>query len=207
MKPENTKLYFYPFWLRTWHAINALGIILLIFTGFSMQSGIESSIISFETSVKIHNITGITIAANYLVFIIGNFISKNINFYFIKPQGFFKRLMKQAYYYSYGMFNGMNAPYPLSEKRKFNPLQKYSYVVVMYVVVPIVIISGFGLLFPEMIIEKVYNMTGIFITAVLHSAAGFFISLFLLVHLYVASIGKSPAGNFKSILTGWHNIH
>ncbi|HRA60550.1 MAG: cytochrome b/b6 domain-containing protein [Draconibacterium sp.] len=207
MSSENTKLYFYPVWLRIWHAVNAIGIILLIITGFSLQSGIDSTFINFKLAVNIHNIAGITVAINYLLFFIGNFVTQNIKFYLIKPMGFIKRPMKQAYYYAFGMFRGMKAPYPLSEKRKFNPLQKYAYVGIMYVVVPIVIISGFALLFPEIIIEKVYTLSGVFLTAITHSAAGFFISIFLLIHLYVASIGKSPLENFKSIITGWHNIH
>lgn len=207
MSSENTKLYFYPVWLRIWHAINALGIILLIITGISMQSGIESTFINFKLAVNMHNISGIAVTANYLIFFIGNIVTQNVKFYLIKPQGFLKRPIKQAYYYAYGMFRGMKAPYPLSDKRKFNPLQKYAYVAVMYLFVPIVIITGFALLFPEIIIEKVYTLSGVFITAVTHSAVGFFISVFLIIHLYVASIGKSPVENFKSIITGWHNIH
>ncbi len=207
MDTKNTKLYFYPVWLRIWHAINALGIILLIVTGISMQSGVDSSFISFQWAVNIHNISGVVVSLNYLLFFFGNFVSQNVKFYMIKPMGFIKRPMKQAYYYAFGMFRGMKAPYPLSEKRKFNPLQKYAYVVVMYLFVPLVIISGFALLFPEIIIEKVYSFSGIFLTAITHSAAGFFISIFLIIHLYVASIGKSPIENFKSIITGWHNIH
>ena len=104
--------------------------------------------------------------------------------------------MKQAYYYAWGMFHGMKAPYPLSEKRKFNPLQKYFYIIVMYIAVPIVIFTGFALLFPEIIFERIYNISGILITAVSHSVFGFFISIFLIIHLYVASIGKSPTGKF-----------
>ena len=207
MSSEKTKLYFYPVWLRIWHAINALGIILLIITGISMQSGVDSTLINFKWAVNIHNISGIVVSANYLLFFIGNLITKNIKFYLIKPMGFVKRPIKQAYYYAYGMFRGMKAPYPLSEKRKFNPLQKYAYVAVMYFFVPLVIISGFALLFPEIIIEKIYSLSGVFLTAVTHSAVGFFISVFLIIHLYVASIGKSPAENFKSIITGWHNVH
>jgi thiosulfate reductase cytochrome b subunit len=207
MSSENTKLYFYPFWLRIWHGINAIGIILLILTGIAMQSGFDSSFIKFQLAVNLHNISGIAISINYLLFFIGNIVTNNGKFYLIKPMGFLKRPMKQAYYYAYGMFHGMKAPYPLSEKRKFNPLQKYAYVFVMYLFVPFVIISGFALLFPEMIIDTVYNLSGVFLTAVFHSAAGFFISIFLLIHLYVASIGKSPIENFKSIITGWHNIH
>jgi len=202
------KFYFYPVWLRIWHGLNAIGILLLIITGISMQSSIESShILGFNTIVKLHNIAGILVTVNYLVFFIGNFVTPNGKFYIIKPKGFLINPLKQATYYAWGMFHGMKAPFPLSEKRKFNPLQKYSYILVMYLVVPVVIVTGFALLFPEIIIDQVYTFSGVFITAVFHSSMGFLISIFLLVHLYIASIGKSPLENFKSIITGWHHTH
>jgi thiosulfate reductase cytochrome b subunit len=205
MTAEN-KIYFYPLWLRIWHGINAIGILFLIFTGFSMQSGMEFSFISFNMAVNLHNVAGIFVSANYLLFFIGNFATNNRKFYIAKPKNFIKRPLKQAYYYAWGMFNGMSTPYPLSEKRKFNPLQKYSYLIIMYMAVPFVIFSGLALLFPELIIEQVYTTSGIFITAVLHSTLGFFISIFLIIHIYVASIGKSPLNNFKSIINGWHHV-
>lgn len=202
------KLYFYPVWLRIWHGINALGILVLIFTGISMQSGTQlSEAVGFKLLINLHNIAGILVTLNYFVFFIGNLITANGKFYIVKPRGFLKRPLKQAQYYIWGMFHEMTPPYPLSEKRKFNPLQKYAYIIVMYMAVPFVIISGIALLFPEIIIDQIYSYSGIFVTAVLHSAMGFFISIFLIIHLYVASIGKSPLQNFKSIITGWHNIH
>lgn len=205
MATEN-KIYFYPVWLRIWHGINALGIIILIISGITMQSGVNSSFIKFNVAVNLHNIAGVSVSINYLLFLIGNLVTNNSKFYIIKSKNFIKRPMKQAYYYVWGMFHGMQAPYPLSEKRKFNPLQKYFYVIVMYLAVPLVIISGFALLFPEIIIEKVYTVSGILLTAITHSALGFFISIFLIIHLYVASIGKSPVDNFKSIISGWHHV-
>ena len=102
------------------------------------------------------------------------------------------------------MFKNEEPPYPISEKRKFNPVQKYTYVAVMYLLVPVIIITGIALLFPELIIEEAYNMSGIFLTALLHAIIGFFISIFLIIHLYFATIGKKPASNFISIVTGWH---
>jgi len=200
------KIYYYPVWLRIWHGVNAIGIILLIITGVSMNAGGDSSfLVSFDKAIGIHNVAGIVITINYLIYFIGNLVTPNGKFYIVKQRAFLKRPMKQAYYYAWGMFHGMKTPYPLSEKRKFNPLQKYTYIAVMYLILPCVIISGFGLLFPEIIIEKVYNVSGIFLTAVFHSALGFFISIFLIIHLYIASIGKNPLDNFKSILTGWHH--
>jgi len=202
------KFYFYPVWLRIWHGLNALGIITLIITGISMQSSIESShILGFKVIVNIHNIAGILVTLSYFIYFIGNLVTLNGKFYIIKPRGFLKRPIQQAYYYAWGMFHGMKTPYPISEKRKFNPLQKYAYVMVMYMAVPFVIITGIGLLFPEIIIDQIYTFSGVFVTAIFHSALGFFISIFLIVHLYIASIGKSPLENFKSIITGWHHTH
>jgi thiosulfate reductase cytochrome b subunit len=204
----NQKIYFYPVWLRIWHGLNAVGILTLIFTGLSMQSSIESShILGFKTIVSLHNVAGILVTLSYLIYFIGNMVTPNGKFYIVKPKGFLKRPIQQAIYYAWGMFHGMKAPYPLSEKRKFNPLQKYSYIMVMYMFVPVVIITGFALLFPEIILDNVYTFSGVFVTATLHSTMGFLISIFLVVHLYIASIGKSPLENFKSIISGWHEIH
>ncbi len=203
---DTEKIYFYPVWLRIWHGCNALGILTLIFTGISMQSSIENSLLGFKLAVTLHNIAGTLVTLSYLFYFIGNLTTDNGKFYLIKIKGFLKRPLKQAFYYLWGMFHGMKAPFPLSEKRKFNPLQKYFYVLVMYMAVPIVIITGIALLFPELIIDKVYTFSGVFVTAILHASMGFFISIFLLIHLYVASIGKNPFENFKSIITGWHHV-
>ena len=200
------KIYFYPLWLRIWHGVNALGIIILIITGITMNSGFNDSFISFQLNMSLHNYSGVIVTLNYLLFLFGNMFTNNRKFYIIKPRNFIKRPVKQAYYYVWGMFHGMKAPYPLSEKRKFNPLQKYFYLLVMYIAVPLVILTGIGLMFPELIFNKIYNISGVLITAVLHSAMGFFISIFLIIHLYVASMGKSPLDNFRSMVNGWHHI-
>jgi thiosulfate reductase cytochrome b subunit len=202
------KIYFYPVWLRIWHGLNALGILVLIITGISMQSSVEASqIISFNWIINLHNIAGIVVTLSYFVYFIGNLITPNGKFYIVKPKGFLKRPIQQATYYAWGMFHGAKPPYPISEKRKFNPLQKYAYIAVMYIAVPVVIVTGFALLFPEIIIDQIYAFSGVFVTAIFHSAMGFFISVFLIVHLYIASIGKSPIENFKSIINGWHHVH
>ena len=200
------KIYFYPLWLRIWHGINALGILVLIITGLSMQSSKDSMAIGFNRSINLHNIAGAIITLSYLCYFLGNIISKNGRFYLFNLKGFFKRLIKQSVYYTWGMFHGMEHPFPLSMKRKFNPLQQFIYVSVMYAVVPFVIASGIALLFPEIIIEKIFGLSGVFVTAIVHATMGFFISIFLIIHLYVASVGKSPLENFKSIISGWHHI-
>lgn len=199
------KLYLYPLWLRIWHAINALGILALIFSGISLHySGRGFLLLKFETAIAFHNVAGVLVSANYFLFVLGNIVTKNGRYYRVKVPGLSKRIKKQIQYYISGIFKGEEPPYPVSEKRKFNPLQKYSYIFVMYFFLPLLIVTGFALFFPEIIMEQVFRVSGVMLTAVLHSVSGFLVFIFLLIHLYVASLGKSPSDNFRSILNGWH---
>lgn len=202
---SNNKLYLYPVWLRIWHGINALGIILLGITGLSMQyTNIESPLIRFSSAVSIHNLVGVLILVSYFFFFIANILTGNNKHYKIRIKGLVDRLYKQGEYYISGYLKGKPKPFHVTLEEKFNPLQKISYVGTMYVLVPVVIITGVALLYPGMIMEKLYNMSGIKLTTFFHSFAGFFILIFLIIHLYVITIGKHPLKNFKSMITGYH---
>jgi len=199
-----TKLsYHYPLSIRIWHGINAVCILFLIATGISMYYvEPDRNLIEFSSAIKIHNITGIILSISYLFFFIANIKTGNRKYYKMPLKGIGKRLYKQSMYYVTGMFKGEKKPYPLTEERKFNPLQLF-YVLIMYIGVPLVIISGFGLLFPESVIKAFFGVSGILITSILHTAMGFFISLFLVIHIYVSTIGHTRTANFKSILNGY----
>jgi thiosulfate reductase cytochrome b subunit len=199
------KLYLYPLWLRIWHGINALGILLLIFSGISLHySDRGAFLLNFERAITVHNVAGFIVTISYFLFVFGNILTKNGKYYRVKTKGLSKRLTKQIQYYISGMFKGEESPFPISEKRKFNPLQKYSYIFTMYLFLPILIVTGIALFFPEMIIEQVFRISGIMLTAIIHGVIGFLVFVFLLIHLYVASMGKPPGKNYKSIITGWH---
>lgn len=196
--------YHYPLSIRIWHGLNAILILALIATGISMYYvDPDRTLIEFSWAVKIHNITGVLLSFSYLIFFIANITTGNRKYYKMPLKGIGERLYKQGRYYVVGMFKGEEKPYPLSENRKFNPMQKLFYVIIMYVGVPLVIISGWGLLFPESVIKAMFGVSGILITAVLHVAMGFFISLFLVVHIYVSTIGHTHSANFKSIINGY----
>jgi thiosulfate reductase cytochrome b subunit len=199
------KLYLYPVWLRIWHGINALSIILLIITGISMQySNLDYALVEFDTAVFVHNLFGVITAFNYLVFLVANIFTGNGKAYRIQIKGLISRLMVQSDYYLRGYFKGENKPFPISKENKFNPLQRIAYLSAMYLFVPGVIITGIALLYPEIIIENVLKTSGIKLTAIFHASLGFLISVFLIIHLYVASVGKNPLRNYKSIISGYH---
>ena len=200
-------MYLYPKWIRAWHVVNALMFLILIVTGISMQyTGKESTlyVVGFSKAVKWHNFAAIVLIISYIYFVAGNLLSKNGKYYKISKKNFLQDLFKQLKYYSYGMFKGEKHPFPVTEERKFNPLQKLSYVLAMYVAVPLLIISGLGLLLPEITINRFFGVSGLILTDILHITMGFFLSLFMIIHIYTCTLGSKPTSLFRGIITGYH---
>jgi len=202
------KLYLYPLWVRLWHWSNAIFCLSLIISGLSMQfSGPERPIIRFDIAVTIHNTGALLLIINYLFFVFTNRFSENWKHYKFSGKNYGDRLIQQFKYYTSGIFKGAKAPFPVSQKRKFNPLQHFTYISVMYVLVPIILITGCGLFFPELVIFKIFGISGLFLTDLLHILAGFILSMFLIVHIYFCLLGTSLLSNFKSMINGWVEAH
>ena len=202
------KLYLYPVWIRLWHALNALMCLILIITGLSMQfSGPRVALVKFDAAVSIHNIAGIILTVNYAIFFIGNLFMYNGKYYQMEFRGLWTRLLRQFTHYLIGVFRKDPAPFPVTAENKFNPLQQFSYVFVMYLFVPLVFITGWAMLFPKTIPVTVLGGSGLHITDFLHILSGFAISVFMIIHIYFCTMGKTPASNFKSIVNGYHEAH
>ncbi len=201
------KIYLYPVWIRFWHWFNAVLCLLLILTGISMQYSDPSyPIIRFDWSVSIHNIAGILLAMSYVGFLIGNMVTTNGKHYIFR-KGIIKNLILQARYYAFGIFKGENPPFPITKEHKFNPLQKFSYIFIMHIIIPLVTITGIMLLFPEIISMEFFGNMALHITDIIHVIMGFFVSLFLIVHIYFCTIGHTPLSNFKGMFNGYHEKH
>jgi thiosulfate reductase cytochrome b subunit len=202
------KLYLYPVWIRLWHVCNALLFLTLITTGLSMQySSPEHQYIHFNVAVSIHNICGMLLTANYLFYIIGNFMTPNGRYYKTNFKGIFDRLMIQFKYYTSGIFKGAKAPFPISKERKFNPLQQFTYIVAMYIFLPVIVITGWALLYPELLFNKLLSISGLRLNDFLHIVTSFLASIFMFVHIYFCTIGSTFLSSFKSMINGYHDTH
>ena len=200
-------MYLYPKWLRAWHVLNAVLFVILIVTGLSMQYTDKentSYIVGFARAVKWHNFAAIILIINYILFVTGNLLTNNGKYYSIGRKDFLSDLVKQLKYYSWGMFKGEKHPFPVTEERKFNPLQKLTYVLAMYVAVPLLIISGIGLLFPEITIPRFFGVSGLILTDILHITMGFFLSVFMVIHIYTCTLGAKPSSLFWGMISGYH---
>jgi thiosulfate reductase cytochrome b subunit len=200
-------MYLYPKWIRAWHVINAAMFLILIVTGLSMQyTGKQNAayVVGFAKAVKWHNFAAMVLVLNYIIFVTGNLLTNNGRYYRIGKKDFLLNLTKQYKYYSRGMFKGEKTPFPVTEERKFNPLQKLTYVLAMYLAVPLLIISGIGLLLPEITITTFFGISGLILTDILHITMGFFLSIFMIIHVYTCTLGSKPLSLFRGIITGYH---
>jgi thiosulfate reductase cytochrome b subunit len=201
-------MYLYPKWIRLWHLLNAVLIIILILTGISMQfTGKDQMAIlyDFARAVKWHNFAAVLLTANFIFFVLGNLVTTNGKYYKLKKRNIWSDMWKQARYYAWGMFRGEKHPFPVTLERKFNPLQKFSYILAMYVAMPLVVISGLGLMFPEVTINRIFGVSGLVLTDILHITMGFFLSVFMVIHIYTCTLGAKPTSLFRGIITGYHD--
>jgi thiosulfate reductase cytochrome b subunit len=205
---STVKIYLYPVWIRLWHVLNALMFLLLIFTGISLHfSSVDNALMRFDVAVGIHNVCAIIVTVNYGVFVIGNLVTRNGKFYRKWRKNLVVNLWTQFRFYAVGIFKKDKHPFPITEKQKFNPLQKFAYVIVMYFGMPLLILSGLALFFPEMMGANVFGISGLVFYDSLHIIVGFVLSLFLLIHIYTCTLGDKPGTLFKSMVNGYHEEH
>ena len=197
----------YPLYIRLWHLLNASFFLILIVTGLNMQfSNPDHPFISFPVSVRLHNICGVGLTISYLLFFAGNIISGNGKNYIIRFRGFLRSILRQIKYYISISWKHSEPPFPITTDRKFNPLQAISYTIAMYIGVPLLIITGLGLMFPGIVIEKIFGISGLLLTDLIHVILGFLMSLFMFVHIYMCTLAKTPFSSFRAIITGWQQV-
>jgi len=204
------RLFLYPVWIRMWHIINAVLFLILIYTGIALQFAgkqAEASLIRFDQAIAWHNFTAIILIGNYFIFLLGNIIGVNSKHYRIKRKNFLKDLITQAKFYAFGMFKKEPHPFPVTADSKFNPLQKLFYVLVMYIGMPLLILSGIGLLFPELLLKQFFGVSGLVVADIIHITIGFLLSVFLAIHIYTCTLGDKPLTLFKSMINGYHEEH
>ncbi len=199
------KEYLYSIHTRVWHWINAVLFLILIITGFNMHfADIEGSLLPFDLSVELHNITAVLLIAGYIFYLVTSIINGNIKNYMPNFGEIFTRLYRQARFYLYDIFLGRPHPYPPEKGDKFNPLQKATYIVVMFILFPVLIISGIVLFYPSMAPEEMMGYPGIYPIALVHYITSILFVLFLVIHVYLSTTGDRVSYLLKGMITGYH---
>ena len=142
-------------WIRLWHWLTALSFILLTITGTILHFGGPGSVVlSYDTATALHDVSGIFMSVLYgvhLVFMIGTGYWRC---YIPSGRKLWARLKAQVVFYTVG--SGRNGPYagPTADSR-FNVLQQLSYLVVVFALLPLLIVTGLLYLYYPALVPEV----------------------------------------------------
>jgi len=199
------KIYLHPIPIRLWHWINAAGFIILIVTAIQIRYGNIVNLFSFETAVDIHSWTGFILIGNYFIWLFYYLLTGKIKIYIPPihhPVEFFKKSIRQAKFYGYGILIGDSNPHHSTPDNKFNPMQQISYLMIMVLLIPVQIITGL-LLWDPKLFSAIVNPVGIQIVDIIHVLLWIFFSAFIVVHFYLATLGHTTFAHIKAMFTGY----
>ena len=197
------KHYLHPLTLRIWHWVNTLLIILLIITGIRLRVPGIDFLFPYRTAVLLHRMTGGVLVVSYLFWLVYSIFSSNLRKNYAFHRKDIKNSYCQALYYSFGIFKGMPNPCPATPEEKFNVLQKIAYITVQFALTPIIAITGIFFSNITYFHSAIAAIGGIRILDAVHVTVAYFFVIYLIVHVYMSTLGKTPFTHIKSMITGY----
>jgi Ni/Fe-hydrogenase b-type cytochrome subunit len=202
------KLYIHPLPVRIWHWTNALGFVLLIATGLQIRYLDLFQLMSFKTSVVLHNWIGFVLIANFFIWLGFYLFTDKIKVYHpeLSPAKYFKASFRQMEFYGYGIFKGDPNPHHPSAYAKFNALQSMLYQIIMMLLVPLQFFTGLLLWDVTRFSSMVDLFGGVRVVDTVHVLLFILFCGFIIVHVYLASLGHTPSAHFKAMVTGYEEV-
>jgi thiosulfate reductase cytochrome b subunit len=112
-------------------------------------------------------------------------------------------MFRQVKYYLISIFNGEENPFRPSAEGKFNPLQRLAHGSVMGIFAPVLIITG--LLFSDISFLRKYVLLWDLakIVNAVHVAGAYVFVLYLVIHIYMATMGRTIFSHVKAMIVGY----
>jgi thiosulfate reductase cytochrome b subunit len=203
------KIILYPLSIRLWHWLNALGMIVLMLTGAQLRFPDHLTLFgSLGNVVRVHNIAGFAVAALWIAWL-GIYLIRRelLRQYLIRPRDLGEPAARQLAYYGYGIFQGWPAPFHPRPEAKFNPLQKASYAVVMFVLMPLQAITGVLLWDLDRFRGTIDALGGVRVVDGVHVMLAYALVAFLLAHVYLSTLGTTFFAHIKAMIVGYESEH
>ncbi|MEJ1990371.1 MAG: cytochrome b/b6 domain-containing protein [Maritimibacter sp.] len=190
----------YPRFERFWHWAQMALIFVLIFTGFGLN-GVHG-LIPFKAAVMLHTVSALVLLVVWVFATFWLFTTGTWKQFLPRVEG----MIQIARYYAFGVFKGERSPYHKVYWRKHNPLQAATYFGLKWAVFPAIWGSG--------ILYLTYNfwepMPGsallIRLVANLHLLAAYVILSFVIVHIYLLTVGRGFRHHVQPMISGFDEV-
>lgn len=197
------KINLHPLPLRIWHWVNAFLVIFLIVTGIQLRMPGVASLPPQSSALLWHRYAGWAMAASWVFWLIYGLVGRHLRRHYRFRSRDFRGVFRQAKFYLVSIFKGEENPFRPSPDEKFNPLQKLAYGSIMGLFAPLLVITG--LLFSDIPVFRktilLWNAAGT-INAI-HVLAAYVFVLYLVFHLYMATLGRTLSSHIKAMIVGY----
>jgi len=205
--PGGEPVYMYSAYQRFWHWLQALAIFVLMGTGIEIHMPGGLPLLGFELAVRVHNIVGFVVVANALFAALYHLASGQIQQYLPAPEGFFSQAIQQARYYLSGIFKGERHPFEKTPRRRLNPLQQFTYLGILNVLLPLQVVTGILIWGVQRWPAIDAWLGGLAVLAAVHALGAWLFAAFLVMHVYLTTTGPTPAANIRAMVLGWESSH
>jgi thiosulfate reductase cytochrome b subunit len=199
-------VYMTPMPVRIWHWLNAFGIVTLCITGLQIRFPDYINIFgAYKAAIRLHNTAGVVVSISYMLWLLYYLVVARslLKLYMPTLEDLKSGIFRQAYFYFLTYFLGGDNPHHSSPDSKFNPMQKAAYLVIMFILLPLVIASGVLLMYVAPLREILLLLGGIKLLVGTHFLLACCFTAFLFVHIYLATLGHTPFAHFKPMWHGW----
>jgi thiosulfate reductase cytochrome b subunit len=197
----STKVMIFKRFERFWHWSQAALIIVLLLSGFEIHGSYK--LLGFENAVTLHRAVAWSLVTLWVFAIFWHFTTGEWKQYI--PT--LKKVDAMVRYYLLGIF--IRAPHPFRQSvlKKHNPLQRLAYLFLWLVVSPMIWITGWAYLFyarwQDWGLDQYLELEDV---AFFHALGAFMMLIFLIVHLYLITTGRTVTSHMKAMITGWEEI-
>jgi len=200
------KVFLHPIPIRIWHWTNASLVLFLIVTGIQLRFP-RVSVFQYNQAVFLHKIFGYVLVGSFLYWLLYYLVTGGFKKHYIFHKRDAKAMVRQSCFYAFYICKGARSSFTPSTNERFNPLQKIAYLSLMLILTPIIIITG--VLFSDIayFLNIINIIGGVRILDAIHVATGYAFLLYLIVHLYMATLGYRVISHIKAMITGYGEEH
>lgn len=185
---------------RFWHWFQALLIFMLLFTGFEIHG--SYSVLGFGQAARLHTLGAWALIILWLFAIFWHITTGEWRQYIPTRNGLFAVM----HYYLIGTFTGAEHPYRKTTRAKHNPLQRLAYLFFKLMITPVIWVSGLLYLFYNDWPATLAGALELETVALIHTAAAFAMLIFIIAHVYMATMGPRITSLIKPMITGHEDL-
>lgn len=198
--PRKHCVMIYTRYERFWHWSQALLIFILAFSGFGVHG--THHFLDFRTAVVVHSTAAVALIVLWIFTTFWNFTTGQWKQYL--PE--LSRLPAIIKFYAWGILTGAPHPYHKTLRRKQNALQSLAYLWFMVFIGPALWASGIVYLAYPLWAEYAIGTPALPAIATIHLVAAFLMIVFVAIHVYMTTTGKTLTHYIRTMITGYDRI-